>query len=70
MENKNIIDTELENVAGGAAYYSNNYYTIKRGDTLSALARKFNTTISSLMALNPHIKNPNLIYEGDTIRIR
>ena len=67
MENK-IIDTELENVAGGAAY--SNYYTIKRGDTLSALARKFNTTIGALMALNPHIKNANLIYEGDTIRIR
>ena len=49
---------------------TNNYYTIKRGDTLSALARKFNTTIANLMALNPHIKNANLIYEGDTIRIR
>ena len=68
MENK-IIDTELENVAGGAAY-SSNYYTIKRGDTLSALARKFNTTIGALMALNPHIKNANMIYAGDTIRIR
>ena len=69
MENKNIIENELDNVAGGAAY-GDNYYTIKRGDTLSALARKFNTTIANLMALNPHIKNANLIYEGDTIRIR
>ena len=68
MENK-IIDTELENVAGGAAYY-NDYYTIKRGDTLSALAARFGTTIAQLMKLNPHIKNANLIYAGDTIRIR
>ena len=69
MENK-IIDTELENVAGGANYYNGDYYTIKRGDTLSALAVRFGTTIAQLMKLNPHIKNANLIYEGDTIRIR
>ena len=69
MENKTILDTELENVAGGAAY-SSNYYTIKGGDTLGAIAAKFGTSVSNLMALNPHIKNPNLIYAGDTIRIR
>jgi LysM repeat protein len=69
MENKNIIENELENVAGGAAYASN-YYTIKRGDTLGAIAAKFGTSVSNLMALNPHIKNANLIYAGDTIRIR
>ena len=69
MENKNMIDAELENVTGGAAY-GGSYYTIKSGDTLSAIAAKFNTTIANLMALNPHIKNANLIYAGDTIRIR
>ena len=69
MENKAILDTELENVAGGAAY-SSNYYTIKGGDTLGAIAAKFGTSVSNLMALNPHIKNANLIYAGDTIRIR
>ena len=69
MENKTILDTELENVAGGAAY-SSNYYTIKGGDTLGAIAAKFGTSVSNLMSLNPHIKNANLIYAGDTIRIR
>ena len=68
MENK-INDTELENVAGGA-YYSNDYYTIQSGDTLSGIAAKFGTSIANLMALNPQIKNPNLIYAGKTIRIR
>ena len=70
MENK-IIDTELENVAGGATYYNDgDYYVIKRGDTLSGIAAKFGTSIAKLMSLNPHIKNANLIYAGDTIRIR
>ena len=68
MENKNIIENELENVAGGAAYY-NDYYTIQSGDTLSGIAAKFGTTIARLMALNPQIKNPNLIYPGDAIRL-
>jgi|GEM_PF-3847805 lysozyme len=41
-------------------------YTIKAGDTLSALAKKFGTTVSELMKLNPQIKDPNLIYAGKT----
>ena len=69
MENKNMIDAELENVTGGAAY-SSNYYDIKPGDTLHSIAAKFGTTVNKLLILNPHIKNANLIYAGDTIRIR
>ena len=68
MENKNMMDTELENVAGGAAY-GDNYYVVKKGDTLSAIAVKYHTTVSKLVALNPQIKNPNLIYVGDVIRL-
>jgi nucleoid-associated protein YgaU len=44
-------------------------YTIKAGDTLSALARKFGTTVSELMRLNPQIKDPNLIYAGKTLKV-
>ncbi len=68
MENKNMIDIELKNAACDAAS-QNNYYTIKRGNTLSAIAVKYHTTVSKLMALNPHIKNANLIYPGDIIRL-
>ena len=68
MENKNMMDIELENVTGGAAY-GDNYYVVKRGDTLSAIAVKYHTTVNKLMALNPQIKNANLIYVGDVIRL-
>ena len=44
-------------------------YTIKAGDTLSQIARKFNTSIESIMAANPSIKNPNLIYSNQTIQV-
>ena len=68
MENKKMTEIELDNVTGGAAY-GDNYYTVKKGDTLSAIAVKYHTTVNKLMALNPHIKNANLIYVGDVIRL-
>jgi LysM repeat protein len=43
-------------------------YVVKRGDTLSAIARRYNTTVSKLAADNG-IKNPNLIYPGQVIKI-
>lgn len=43
-------------------------YTIKRGDTLSQIAQRYNTTVASIVSLN-NISNPNLIYAGDTIKI-
>lgn len=44
-------------------------YTIKKGDTLSAIAKKYNTTIENIMKANPSIKNPNKIYAGQVIQI-
>lgn len=37
------------------------YYTVKRGDNLWKIARRYGTTISSIVSLN-NIQNPNLIY--------
>lgn len=43
-------------------------YTIKRGDTLTSIAKKYNVTIESIVNLN-NIINPNLIYAGSRLRI-
>jgi hypothetical protein len=40
---------------------------VERGDTLSAIAQKFNTTVSDLMELND-ITNPDLIYAGTELQ--
>ena len=46
------------------------YYTVQKGDTLGAIARKFNIALNKLLGLNPDIKNPNLIHPGDKIRVK
>src|SRR5690606_5682519 len=45
------------------------YYTVKKGDTLWEIAKKYNTTVAKLVGLNK-IKNPNLIYPGQKIRVK
>ena len=45
------------------------YYTVKRGDTLTAIARDYGTTLAKLKSLNG-IKNANLIYVGQKIRVK
>lgn len=43
-------------------------YTVQRGDTLSAIAMRFGTTVSALAQAN-NIWNPNLIYVGQVLTI-
>lgn len=45
------------------------YYTVKSGDTLFFIAQKYGTTIQKLVTLNG-IKDPNLIYVGQILRVR
>ncbi len=44
-------------------------YTIQSGDTLTAIGRKYNVSVNDLVAWN-NIKNPDLIYAGDTLKIK
>ena len=43
-------------------------YTVRRGDTLSGIARRYGTTVQALASLNG-IGNPNLIYAGQVLRL-
>ena len=45
------------------------YRTVRSGDTLWAIANEASLTLAELLALNPQIKNPNLIHVGDEVRI-
>lgn len=53
-----------------AASSAPQYHRVVKGDTLWALAKTYGLTLSELIALNPQIKNPNLIYVGDEVRVK
>lgn len=44
-------------------------YVVARGDTVKALAARFQSTVDSILASNPAITNVNLIYEGQRLTI-
>lgn len=45
-------------------------HTVVKGDTLWALAKRYDTTVDRIVQLNPQIKNPNLIRVGQEVRVR
>ena len=44
-------------------------YTIRRGDTLSAIAARYHTTVARLVQVNKLPGNGNLIYAGETLKV-
>ena len=45
------------------------YHTVAAGETLWAIAQTYGLTLGGLMALNPQIKNPNVIRPGQQVRV-
>ena len=60
-------------VSGGSSTASNTtterWHTVQRGDTLWGIANTYGLSLNALIALNPQIKNPNLIYVGQKVRV-
>ena len=44
-------------------------YTVVKGDSMWKIAVKYEVGLSEIKAANPHIKNPDLIYPGQTLNI-
>ena len=55
-------------VASRAVASGDVYYTVRSGDTLSAIATHFHTTVAAIAQAN-NIKNVSLIYVGERLRI-
>lgn len=67
ISNPNFIyPGEVIRITGNSS--PNTLYTVQYGDTLSGIAAKFNTTTSILASING-IKNSNLIYVGQVLKI-
>ena len=74
IRNKHVDGPAKQAVAGAAGNgplkkpAQEQYYTVVAGDTLSAIAKKYGTTVDQLVAWN-NIKNPNLIQVGEKFRV-
>ena len=44
-------------------------YDIQRGDNLTNIAKRYNTTVEDIMKNNSYIKDPNLIYAGKQLNL-
>lgn len=42
-------------------------YTVQAGDTMFSIAQYFSVNVDSLIAANPHIIDPNIIFPGDEL---
>jgi lysozyme len=67
----NAVQAKVNEKLGASEKASAVYYTVKRGDTLSAIAKKYGTSVSAIQKLNSSlIKNVNLIYVGWRLRVK
>jgi GH24 family phage-related lysozyme (muramidase) len=46
------------------------HHIVKNGENLTKIAKKYKTSVAAIQELNPSIKNPNLIYPKQKIRIK
>lgn len=45
-------------------------HKVKKGESLWKIARDYGVELTAVIALNPQIKNPNLIYIGQEVRVK
>ena len=70
IANPNIIHVgQVIKIDGGSAPTQAVYHTIREGETLSGIASRYGTTWQKHQAMNG-ISNPNMIYAGQTIRVK
>lgn len=59
----------LLSIPASAGTAENATHTVVKGDTMWKIAVKYEIGISEIIAANPQIKNPNLIYPGDKLNV-
>ena len=67
LKPKELFKAESAESVGNTTEMEKKSYTVVRGDTLWGIATRNSMSLAELLALNPQIRNPNLIYVGDTV---
>jgi LysM repeat protein len=58
-----------ESSRSGGLKDKKDYYKVHKGDTLFKISKRFRVPVKQIMALNPRIKDKDLIYAGQKIRL-
>lgn len=66
-DNTDDENSSSDEFSGGKKLVVDVEYIVVKGDTLSKIAKKNKLTLAALFAMNPQIKNINLIYPGQKI---
>ena len=45
------------------------FHTVKQGETLWGISRQYGVSLEALLEKNPGIRNPNLIFVGEKVRV-
>lgn len=69
LTRQTVLGSRYDEVQGAINANSAQYYTVQSGDYLGKIAIQFGTTVAQLVAWN-NIANPDLIYAGQTIRVK
>lgn len=69
IANPNLIYVGQVLQVTGSANTESVYYTVRVGDNLSAIASRYGTSYQSIASLNG-LANPNIIYAGQTLKIK
>ncbi len=64
------VQTEVNKLMEARAKPKAKYHTVQAGETLTLIAEKYDTTVSAILKLNSNIKNPDMIYEKQKIRVK
>jgi LysM repeat protein len=73
LNGKSIYSTiypgQVLKVSESAATSSKVYYTVRKGDTVSGIASQYDVSVSQIKSLT-ELKNVNLIYVGQSLRVK
>lgn len=63
-------EKETQDTTSVSAAQEQVWHTVVKGESLWVIAKRYDTTVSALLELNPSIRNPNLILVGQKVRVQ
>jgi len=67
VTNETVVEEEKETAP---AQPQKQYYKVKKGDSLSKIAKKYGTTVDRLLKLNPNLSRKSTLRVGQSIRVK